>query len=127
MSNVVASVSGAQKAIVSSPGSATPGVDYTPAIGTLIWANGDSSAKTFGVSISYNVASENAETVNVFLSDASGGAVIGATLSSVLTIEDSDDPAFPDFNADNKPDILWRHTPSGSTYVWYMNLSLIHI
>jgi hypothetical protein len=26
-----------------------------------------------------------------------------------------------DFNSDGKPDILWRHTPSGMNYVWYMN------
>ncbi len=26
-----------------------------------------------------------------------------------------------DFNADGKPDILWRNTASGATYAWYMN------
>jgi len=31
------------------------------------------------------------------------------------------DPAFPDFNGDGHPDIVWRHVPSGSTYLWRMN------
>jgi len=30
-------------------------------------------------------------------------------------------PAFPDFNADGKPDIIWSNTASGATYIWRMN------
>ncbi|MBL0141444.1 MAG: VCBS repeat-containing protein [Betaproteobacteria bacterium] len=30
-------------------------------------------------------------------------------------------PAFPDFNADGKPDIIWSNTATGATYVWRMN------
>jgi len=26
-----------------------------------------------------------------------------------------------DFNADGKPDIVWRHTTTGANAVWYMN------
>ena len=29
--------------------------------------------------------------------------------------------AFPDFNSDGKPDILWTNTGPGTTYLWYMN------
>ncbi|MGE0357580.1 MAG: FG-GAP-like repeat-containing protein [Burkholderiales bacterium] len=31
------------------------------------------------------------------------------------------DPAFPDFNADGKPDLVWSSTASGATYIWRMN------
>jgi mono/diheme cytochrome c family protein len=31
------------------------------------------------------------------------------------------DVAFPDFNADDKPDLIWTNTVSGATYIWRMN------
>jgi len=46
------------------------------------------------------------------------------TLSAAVTVTatfDRDDPSFPDFNADGKPDLIWSNTTSGATYLWRMN------
>jgi len=42
----------------------------------------------------------------------------------LIRVEGTSPPApviAEDFNADSKPDLLWRQTASGVTYVWYMN------
>ncbi len=66
-------------------GSATSNVDYTGASGTLNWANGDASAKTFNVPILNDGLAEPNETVNLSLSN-SVGAYLGAQTTAVLTI-----------------------------------------
>ncbi|HYW72999.1 MAG TPA: Calx-beta domain-containing protein [Pyrinomonadaceae bacterium] len=70
-------------------GSATAGSDYTDAGGTLNWADGDTADKTFVVPITDDSLNELNETVNLNLSNASGGAALG-NATSVLTIVDDD-------------------------------------
>ena len=72
-----------------SNGSATAGQDYTAVSGTLTWAEGDTSAKTFNIPITDDLVIEGSETVNLILSSPSG-ATIGAPGTSVLTILDND-------------------------------------
>ena len=72
--------------------SCSAGVDFVNASGTLFWADGDSSDKSFVVTICNDELSEEDETVNFSLSIASGHATMGPQSSAVLTIKD-DDPA----------------------------------
>ena len=73
-----------------SNGTATAGQDYTATAGTLSWANGDSSAKTITIPITDDSAVEGSETVNITLSNPTGGVVIGSPNPAVLTIDDND-------------------------------------
>jgi hypothetical protein len=73
-----------------SNGTATAGQDYTPVTGTLTWADGDSAPKSFTVPIIDDNLQEANETVNVTLSNATGGATVGTPGASVLTIVDND-------------------------------------
>lgn len=70
---------------------AMSGEDYTSAVGTLTWADGDSSIKTFEVPILDDDLLEGNETVELALSNATGGASIDpARGDSQLTILDND-------------------------------------
>jgi hypothetical protein len=69
-----------------SNGSATAGSDYTAKSGDLSWSNGDSVSKTFTVSITNDSTYEGNETVNLTLSNPTGGAALGAQSTAVLTI-----------------------------------------
>lgn len=79
-----------------SNGTATSPSDYTTTTNTLSWANGDSSAKTFSVGINDDALVESSETINLSLTNATGGATLGGTSSAVLTIIDNDSPVTPD-------------------------------
>jgi hypothetical protein len=66
-----------------------------------------------------------AQTGEVYLWYMNGTTVSGSTLTTPPNM----DPiwrvvATADFNADGKPDILWRHTTSGQLRVWTMNGAL---
>ena len=63
--------------------------DYTPAAGTLSFAAGETS-KTFAVLITDNVYVDGNRTVNLTLSNATGGATLGVLSTTVLTITDND-------------------------------------
>jgi hypothetical protein len=75
-----------------SNGSAIAGSDYTSASGTLSWANGDTSNKTFSVPITNDTLDESNETFTVTLSSPTGGAALGSPSSSTVTITDDDLP-----------------------------------
>ena len=64
--------------------------DYTATTpATLNWADGDSAAKTFTITVNADLLTENAETINLALQNATGGATIGAQNSAVATIVDT--------------------------------------
>lgn len=67
-------------------GTAVAGTDYTATSGTLNWANGDSAAKTFSVTISNATAFSGSKTFSVALSDPSAGAQISSPGSATVAI-----------------------------------------
>ncbi len=75
-----------------SSGTASSGTDYTDINGTLTFADGEYE-KTFVVPINDDLTSENDETINLALSNPTGGAVLGNNSNAVLTIEDNNEPA----------------------------------
>lgn len=75
-----------------SNGTATAGSDYTAASGTLSWADGDDSPKTFTVAVTNDSSDEPNETVNLTLSSPTGGAALHPQRrTATLTIQDNDD------------------------------------
>lgn len=67
----------------------TPGVDYITASGTLTFADGDTS-ESFGVTICDDSVFEGNENFGVQLSNAMGGATIGAANQASVIIQDND-------------------------------------
>ncbi len=65
----------------------TAGVDYINASGTLTFVNGDTT-ETFAVTVCPDADVEGNETVNLALSNPTGGATLGALNTAVLTIVD---------------------------------------
>jgi Calx-beta domain len=72
-----------------SNGTAIAGSDYTATSGTLTFAAGVTS-RTFTIPIVKDTLDESDETVNLTLSNPTGGATIGASDTAVLTIIDND-------------------------------------
>ena len=70
-------------------GTAAPGVDYTAVNGTLSWADGDTTNKTFTVPIANNPSETSNLTVWVELSNPTGGAIGGMPYAALLTIGES--------------------------------------
>ncbi|HEX2950806.1 MAG TPA: carbohydrate-binding protein [Armatimonadota bacterium] len=70
-------------------GTATAGADYSTTNGTLTFAAGVTS-QTFSVPIIDDQSVEGNETVNLTLSNPTGGATLGSPVSAVLTIADND-------------------------------------
>jgi hypothetical protein len=77
-------------------GTAKAPADYLSAAGTLNWADGDMTPRTFTVTIVDDAAPEPSETFNVVLSNPTGGAVLGPNAVETVTILDNDvEPGFP--------------------------------
>jgi hemoglobin-like flavoprotein len=76
-------------------GSAKLPADYTFASGDLFWDDGDTSDKTFSVTIVDDSLVEQNETINLTLSNPAGGATVGAQSTAVLTINDNEPPPNP--------------------------------
>jgi hypothetical protein len=72
-----------------SDGTATAGIDYTTTSGALTFAEGETT-KSFTVSIVDDSEEEGSETVNLTLSNPTGGALLGTPGMAVLTIVDDD-------------------------------------
>ena len=73
-------------------GSASPGSDYLPASGTLVWGDGDTGSKTIPLSIVNDAFHEDDETVVVALSEPTGAAIVGSPSAATVTIVDDDGP-----------------------------------
>ncbi len=86
-------VGGSQSAVqvhyaTASGGTATEGQDYVSTSGSLSWAVGDLSPKTFSVTILDNAEAQTNQTVFLTLSNATGGAILPASPNAVLTISE---------------------------------------
>lgn len=73
-----------------SDGSAVSGSDYTSTGGTLNWANGDASSKSFSVPIVDDATVESTENFTVSLASIVGA--LGSPTSATVTIGDNDIP-----------------------------------
>jgi extracellular elastinolytic metalloproteinase len=69
-------------------GSATAGADYQPANGTLSWAAGDVAVKTFTITLLDDTLFEGDETIDVVLSNPTGGATLGSPTTGTVTVLD---------------------------------------
>ena len=84
--------SGAQDVnYATSDGSATARKDYTSAFGTLHFAAGETS-KTFVVLLTDDAFQEGVETINLTLSNPTGGAGLGGASTATVQIQDNDTP-----------------------------------
>jgi hypothetical protein len=84
-------------------GTALAGLDYTSATGTLNWADGDESVKTFTVPIINDSLVEPDETFTVNLSAATGGVVIASPDIATVTITNDDFNGSIKFSATTYP------------------------
>ena len=75
-----------------SNGSATAGSDYTAVSQTISFADDDTTSKTVSVPILDDALGEGNETVNLTLSNPTGGATIATPATAVLTIIDDENP-----------------------------------
>ncbi|MHC1763795.1 MAG: immunoglobulin domain-containing protein [Verrucomicrobiia bacterium] len=72
-------------------GTATAGVNYTAASGTLSWASGEAATKTITIAIR-NVSMVGSKDFAVNLSSPAGGATLGSPASTLITIVASGTP-----------------------------------
>ena len=73
-----------------SSGFASPRCDFTTALGTLRFADGDGASKTFDILISQDSYVEPLEVLTVTLSNLTGAAVFGANSTATVRIADDD-------------------------------------
>ena len=73
-------------------GSCGSGADYVSQSGTLSWAAGETTAKTFTIPICEDLLNEPDETVNLTLNGVTGGATLGMPRNAVLTIVNAGPP-----------------------------------
>ena len=74
---------------------AAAGGDYTATGGTLTWPGGDTSERSFTVSIANDTSEETDETLAVVLSSPNGGASIEGSAMFTITITNDDVAATP--------------------------------
>ena len=72
-----------------SDGTATAGLDYTATSGILTFATNQTS-KTFIIPVTNDTAVEGNETINLTLTNPTGGAALGAQNTAVITVSDND-------------------------------------
>ncbi|HWD91911.1 MAG TPA: Calx-beta domain-containing protein [Verrucomicrobiae bacterium] len=87
-------VGGSQGAVqvsyaTTSDGTAVEGQDYTGTAGTLSWADGDTSPKSFTIPLLAGQPPATNKTIFLTLSNATTGAYIGTQSNAVLTIAES--------------------------------------
>lgn len=79
--------------VAATAGSADAGSDFSPSSEILAWNDGDGGTRTFSVAIVDDETPEANETVNLMLSDPTGGATLGNPSAATLTILDDDEAA----------------------------------
>jgi plastocyanin len=72
------------------PGTATADLDYTPISGTLTWADGNDNPKNLDIPILDDTTTEANETLQLQLSNPTGGATLGSPTTATVTIADDD-------------------------------------
>jgi DNA/RNA endonuclease YhcR with UshA esterase domain len=77
-------------AVATSAGTATSGTDYTITTGTLTFAAGSSTNQNAVLTITDDILAEGNETINLILSNASTGAIIGTNNTHTVTITDNE-------------------------------------
>ncbi|OPY57373.1 MAG: Calx-beta domain protein [Pelotomaculum sp. PtaU1.Bin035] len=97
-------------------GTATAGSDYSAATGTLTFDNGVADL-TFSIPVTDDTAFEGSETVDLSLSNPTGGATLGGTNTAVLIITDDENPedneAVPEYPRPQLIDTLASPTGTG--------------
>ncbi len=93
-------------------GTATPGVNYQPTSGTLTFAQGQSSG-TILVPIIDDYYNNHDIVVPLAITAPTGGAVLGNTTTSILTIHDTD----PDFTPPQISGVNWSGTAAAITNI----------
>jgi hypothetical protein len=78
-----------------SGGTAVAGQDYTATSGTLNWADGDTSQKSFNITLLDNSQVTTNRTLFLTLSNATGSAYVGSPSTTVLTITNLTPPPPP--------------------------------
>ena len=113
-----------------SNGTASARTDYISAIRNLTFAAGETS-KTFTILLVDDLYVEGNETINVSLSNAGNGAVLGSPISAVVTIVDNDATTATTNPLDNANffvrqhylDFLNRESDSGGLAYWSSSIS----
>lgn len=107
-----------------SDGSALQKSDYTATFATVSFGPGETS-KTVNIPITQDSFPEANETINVTLSNATGGASVGGQSSALLTVLDDDAEGGPnpiddaaDFVGQHYHDFLNRQGDSGGLAFW---------
>jgi hypothetical protein len=68
--------------------------DYTAVAGAILsWADGDTAPKSINITIVNDSLDEPDETFTATISNATGGATLGGTVTATITIQDDDLPA----------------------------------
>lgn len=107
-------------------GFASPRCDFTTALGTIRFADGDSTPKTFDILISQDSYVEPPENLTVTLSNLTGAAVFGVNTVATVRIDD-DDLSAPVSNPIDDPqnfvrqhyhDFLNREPDAGGLAFW---------
>ncbi len=93
-------------------GSATEGDDFGATSGTVNFAAGDTTPQTFNIPIQNDSDTEGDETIQLALSNAGGGAILGSPLNAVVIIHDDDALFFDNFDDQDISD--W--TPTKGTW-----------
>ncbi|MBZ0249317.1 MAG: hypothetical protein K8F93_06630, partial [Burkholderiales bacterium] len=96
---IVVRTGGAKGAVgvgyATAPGTAASGADFTPASGTLSWADGDASVKAISIALADDTLVEGTESFTVTLSSPTGGAALGSPTTATVSIADNDLPPPP--------------------------------
>ena len=71
-----------------SDGSANAGNDYAATSGVLSWTGGEGGQKTFDITVFDDALDEGSETVNLSLSNPTGGAALGASGATLSILDD---------------------------------------